>query len=149
MLAAVSPCRGRGRFRSRAAQQSEIAPDAIELLRRSTDYVAGLKQFRVDTAMTIEVVLDNGEKLQYDHRVEVIIQRPNKLRAERVGELINQTLYYDGKTLTIDLPDQLLRDDGGAPDDRGNARLRARQARRHRAWNRPDLQGRVRTVDGN
>ena len=28
------------------------------------------------------------------------------MRVERIGEVINQTFYYDGKTLTVDLPDQ-------------------------------------------
>jgi hypothetical protein len=31
----------------------------------------------------------------------VIISRPNKLRAERRGDLIDQFFYYDGKTLTL------------------------------------------------
>ena len=73
--------------------------DAIALLRHATDYLSSMKQLRVDTDTTIEVVLPNGQKLQYGHRVVVTVQRPNKMRAERVGELINQTFYYDGKTL--------------------------------------------------
>jgi len=29
------------------------------------------------------------------------VKRPNKLRAERKGDIISQVLYYDGKTLTL------------------------------------------------
>jgi hypothetical protein len=86
------------------AQSSDVDPDAIALLRRSTDYLAGLKQFRVETDTTIEYVLDDGQKLQFGHRVSVTIQRPNKLRAERVGDLISQVFYYDGKSLSMNLP---------------------------------------------
>ena len=36
----------------------------------------------------------------------ITVKRPNKLRAERVGELISQTFYYDGKALSVNLPEQ-------------------------------------------
>ena len=88
------------------AQSSEIEPEAIQLLKRMTDYVAGLKQFRATADTTIEAVMPSGQKLQFGNRVVVTVQRPNKMRAERVGELVNQTFYYDGKTLSMNLPDQ-------------------------------------------
>ena len=75
------------------------------MLRRATDYLAGLKQLRAEMDMSIEFVLE-GQKLQYGHRTSVSVQRPNKIRAERVGDLVNQVLYYDGTSLTLDLPDQ-------------------------------------------
>lgn len=86
------------------AQSAAIDPEALRLLRRSTDYVAGLKQFRVDTHSSIEVVLENGQKLQLDHAAVLTVRRPNKLRAERVGELVDQVFIYDGKSLTVSLP---------------------------------------------
>ena len=88
------------------AQTNDIDPAAIELLRRATAYLAGMKQFRMDTETTIEAVLANGQKLQFGDHVAVTVQRPNNLRAERVCELISQTFYYDGKTLSLNLPDQ-------------------------------------------
>ena len=88
------------------AQFSGVDSEAIDLLRRTTDYLAGFKQFRVDTDTTIECVLESGQKLQFDHRASTTIQRPNKMRAERVGDLIRQIFYYDGKTLTMSLPDE-------------------------------------------
>ena len=88
------------------AQPSEVDPEAIQLLRRSTDYLAAQKQFRIDTDTTIEIVLSNGQKLQLGNRVAITVQRPDRMRAERVGELVNQTFYYDGKKLSMDLPDQ-------------------------------------------
>jgi hypothetical protein len=87
------------------AQAPAVDPDAITLLRSSTDYLKGLKQFRVETDTALEVVISSGEKIQFGHRVALTMQRPNKLRAERVGELVNQTFYYDGKSLSLNLPD--------------------------------------------
>ena len=102
----------------------------MQLLRRSTDYLAGMKQFRVDTDATIEAVLPGGQKLQYGQRVAITVQRPNRLRAERIGEVVNQTFYYDGKALSVNLPDQkYYATVACTAHDRGDARLRARQAR--------------------
>jgi hypothetical protein len=88
------------------AQSGDVDPDALKLLRRSTDYLAGAKQFRVVTDTTIEAVISTGQKLQFGHRVAVTVKRPNKMRAERIGELITQTFYYDGKSLSLNLPQQ-------------------------------------------
>jgi hypothetical protein len=60
----------------------------------------------VVTDTTIEAVVSTGQKLQFGHRVAATVQRPNKMRAERVGELISQTFYYDGKSLSLNLPQE-------------------------------------------
>lgn len=86
------------------AQASDVEPEAIEALRRATDYLAGQKQFRAEMDTSIEFVIADGQKLQYGHRMSVAVQRPNKLRTERVGDIVDQVFYYDGKSLTIDLP---------------------------------------------
>lgn len=44
-------------------------------------------------------MLDSGQ-IDVDVSANVIVSRPNKLRAERKGDLISQVFYYDGKTLT-------------------------------------------------
>jgi hypothetical protein len=88
------------------AQAGDVDPDALALLRKSTDYLAATKLFSLVTDTSIEAVLADGQKLQFGHRVAVTVQRPNKMRAERVGELIAQTFHYDGKSLSVNLPQQ-------------------------------------------
>ena len=83
------------------AQAPGIDPGAEKILRRMTDYLAGLQQFSVDTHNTLEAVLTSGQKIQFDSAVSLIVQRPNKLRAERKGDLVSQVIYYDGKSLTL------------------------------------------------
>jgi hypothetical protein len=88
------------------AELSDVDSEAIELLRRTTDYLAGFKEFRVETDTTIEIVTSSGQKLQLGTLASVTIQRPNKMRAERVGEFLRQIVfYYDGKSLTMSHPD--------------------------------------------
>ena len=97
------------------AQTSDIDDGALQLLRRSTDYLEGSKQFRVDVDATIEAVTYSGQKLQFGQRLAITVQRPNKMRAERLGEVINQTFYYDGRSLSVNLPDQKYHATAAAP----------------------------------
>lgn len=83
------------------AQAPAVEPAATRLLQRMTDYLGSLQQFSLDTQNTFEEVLESGQKIQFDLLTSVVVQRPNKLRAERKGDLISQFVVYDGKTLTI------------------------------------------------
>jgi len=83
------------------AQAPAVDPAAAQILKRMTDYLGGLKQFSVHTQNNIEDVLDSGQRVDFDVSASVILGRPNKLRAERKGDLINQIFYYNGKTLTL------------------------------------------------
>jgi hypothetical protein len=76
-------------------QAQAVDPTATEILKRMTDYLGSLKKFSVHTQNTLEELTDFG------HAANVIISRPNKLRAERRGEMVDQVFYYDGKTLTL------------------------------------------------
>lgn len=82
-------------------QPTAIEPKADQLLRKMSSYLAGLDQFSLQTENTLEVVLRSGEKIQFGNPADALIQRPNKLRAERKGDIVNQEFYYDGKTLTL------------------------------------------------
>jgi hypothetical protein len=86
------------------AQAAGIDPQAERLLKASTSFLASQKQFSVDTRSTLEVVLPSGQKIQFDHAARQSVQRPNKLRAERRGALVDQVFYYDGKSLTLHNP---------------------------------------------
>ena len=51
-------------------------------------------------------VTTTGQKLQFGNLASVTVQRPNKMRAERIAERHRQmALYYDGKSLTMSYPD--------------------------------------------
>jgi hypothetical protein len=83
------------------AQGADVDPEAVKLLRRMTDYLGSLQQFSVHTQTTIEDVLASGHRVDFDVSANVIVSRPNKLYAERKGDLIDQIFSYDGKTLTL------------------------------------------------
>ena len=83
------------------AQSAAIDPQAEKLLKRATDFLAAQQHFRVASRSTIEVVLGSGQKLQFDDRATLSMQRPNKLRVERQGGAVEQIFYYDGASLTL------------------------------------------------
>jgi hypothetical protein len=82
-------------------QSARVEPKADQLLKKMGTYLSGLEQFGVETENTIEAVLRSGEKIQFDNPAEGWIKRPNKLRANRKGDIVNQEFYYGGKTLTL------------------------------------------------
>ena len=85
-------------------QPAGIDPAATKLLKAATDFLAGQKQFSVETRNSLEVVLTSGQKIEFNHTARQSVQRPNKLRAERTGDLVDQAFYYDGKSLTLSNP---------------------------------------------
>lgn len=90
------------------SQPAGMDPQAEKLLRRMSDYLAGRQQFSVTTENTIEVVLTSGQKLQFDSPATVTVWRPNRMRANRKGDIVNQEFFYDGKNLTLYNPKENL-----------------------------------------
>jgi hypothetical protein len=86
------------------AQSPAVDPAATQILQRMTDYLGSLQQFSVHTRNTLEDVLETGQRVDFDISANVIINRPNKLHAERKGDLVDQVFYYDGKTLALHNP---------------------------------------------
>ena len=83
------------------AEPGIIAPDAKQILKASTDFLGSQQQFSADTRNTLEVVLKSGQKIEFNSTGRQSIQRPDKLRAERTGDLVEQVFVYDGKSLTL------------------------------------------------
>ena len=98
------------------AQPAGIAPEAQRLLKASTDFLAKQQQFSAETRNTLEVVLKSGQKIEFNHQARMSAQRPNKLRAERTGDLVDQVFVYDGKTLTLHNPQAKAYAQVAAPD---------------------------------
>ena len=97
------------------AQPTGMDAQAEKLLRRMSDYLAGRKQFTIKTENTLEVVLTSGQKLQFASPATASVWRPNKLRADRKGDILNQEFFYDGKNLTLYNPKENLYATTAAP----------------------------------
>lgn len=84
-----------------SAQPAGVSPRADEVLRSMTGYLSALKKFSVTTENTLEVVTTEGQKVQFTAPATMTVARPNKLVAERRGDIVDQQMFYDGKSLTL------------------------------------------------
>ena len=78
-----------------------VEPEAIAALDRMGSYLRTLKSFQVEAVTTDEDVLENGMKIQYSGTSNILVQMPNKLRAEVSDDRRQRQYLYDGKTVTL------------------------------------------------
>jgi hypothetical protein len=78
-----------------------VDSQAVRILRRSMDYLAGLQRFSAKTTIITEDLLDTGNRVDFHSWGSMIVERPNKLHGERHAVGFEQHLYYDGAKLTL------------------------------------------------
>jgi hypothetical protein len=83
------------------AKAPDIESKAGEVLKQMCDYLKNLQQFSVQAEITEDVLLTSGQRIQYARSVEASVRRPDRLRAESVGDTDDRQLIYDGKTITL------------------------------------------------
>jgi len=86
------------------AQAPAVDPVAVQKMKRMSDFLDAQQQFSVATQSIVEEMKFSGHRVDYDLTANVLVKRPNKLSAVRSGELLNEHLYYDGKTLALYRP---------------------------------------------
>jgi hypothetical protein len=84
-----------------ASEAPAVEPKAVQLLRAMSDYLAGLRQFSLRVDSSLDLVLDSGQKLQFDMGGQVLVRRPNGIYAIRKGAALDQEFFYDGRHLTL------------------------------------------------
>jgi hypothetical protein len=90
---------------AKAADAEEDRLDAIAELKLMSDFLSAQKSFSFETDYGFDSVQANGQKLEFGSTRKTTVRRPDRLRAEGTrrdgGE---STLYFDGKTISVDLP---------------------------------------------
>jgi len=81
--------------------RSSIDPQAAEILKQMCNYLEGLRQFSFQADNTEDVLLTSGQRIQYGKSVTVYVRRPNRIRADSVGDKNDGQFFYDGKTITL------------------------------------------------
>lgn len=85
-----------------AAQGAQAqAPDAKAFLKSMSDYVSSQKTIELSFDSDIEVITPELEKLQFTSSGELLLSRPDKLRAHRVGGYADVELFFNGKQVSI------------------------------------------------
>jgi hypothetical protein len=90
-----------GLFAGSAFAAQTINPDADEILRAMSKYLAGTKAFSVSADISNEIVTLEGQKLQFVSSATALLERPSRVRFSRQGRFADAEVFYDGKTLTL------------------------------------------------
>ncbi|MFO7709051.1 MAG: DUF2092 domain-containing protein [Desulfobacterales bacterium] len=77
------------------------AGDAKAILKAMSDYVSSQKTIELTLDSDIEVITPQLEKIQFTNSGEMLLSRPDKVRAHRVGGYADVALYFDGKTVSV------------------------------------------------
>lgn len=86
-----------------AAQQAAAAPapNPMTVIRQMCDYLKSLQQFSFRAEVTHDQVYHAGKKLQYGLDMETFVRRPDRLRVNAEGDLVNKQFFFNGKTITL------------------------------------------------
>lgn len=81
-----------------------VDQEAVNLLKRGLNYLSSLDKFNVATQQTLEDVIDNMYRIDFETSADLTVSRPDKIRVERFGFYIHQLLFFDGKVFTLQNP---------------------------------------------
>lgn len=98
----VAALAGQPAFAQPAA--SAVEPEALQALQRMSTYLGTLQSFEITANTTADIVLDDGQKVQFVEDVDYKVRRPDGFVIERTSAYKNRRLVYDGKQLTVFSP---------------------------------------------
>jgi hypothetical protein len=77
-------------------------PAALAELKRATDFLVNLQRFHFKATIALDVIQEDGRRLQFERVGEIFLQRPDRLVAEtRFDDGRHRQVWYDGKTLSV------------------------------------------------
>jgi hypothetical protein len=87
-----------------AAQPGKVSspePEPRQILAKMCDFLKSQQQVSFKAEVSDDQVYYGGKKLQYGMDMEIMVRRPDHLRVNAEGDLVDKQLYFDGKTLTL------------------------------------------------
>ncbi len=84
-----------------AEKPTEPAPDPRQVLQKMCDFLKSQQQFTYKAEVVDDQVYQGGKKLQYGIDMETFVRRPDRLRVNADGDLVDKQFYFDGKTITL------------------------------------------------
>ena len=78
-----------------------INPHADEILRAMSEHLANTKTFSFHADISNEMITTEGQKLQFNSRASVLVERPSHFYITRQGRFADAALYFDGSKMTM------------------------------------------------
>ncbi|MGI0486655.1 DUF2092 domain-containing protein [Pantanalinema rosaneae CENA516] len=92
---------GLGAIAPMPAQSQTLDPDATEVLKSMSDYLAKTSAFSVNADVDSEVIARTGQKLQFSSYASLVMQRSKGLYFQRRGALADVELFFDGSQVAL------------------------------------------------
>lgn len=92
-----------------------VDPEAMRILRSMSDFLGDLKRFSYKVVNMREDIRA-GHRLDFEVATQVTVERPNKLKAVREGHLLDQEIYYNGRSLVVYSPARKIYASVDAPE---------------------------------
>ena len=90
-----------------AKAHAEDLAEALAELKLAADFLAEQKSLYLEADLGYDVVQANGQKLEFGGSRKITMRRPDRVKAEAESrEGTEATLFFDGKSLSIDLEDE-------------------------------------------
>jgi len=86
------------------AEADDIEPEAITALQRMSAYLQTLKAFEIKGETSLELVMEDGQKVTVDGTTRYQVQAPDGFLIEIATDKKARQYYYDGKTVTVNAP---------------------------------------------
>ncbi len=90
-----------GHSQQPAVNTPAIDKGAVAALDKMGVYMRTLKAFQVQATTSTEQVLENGQKVSTGGTVDLLIERPNRMRAEISTDDRHRMFFYDGKNFSM------------------------------------------------
>ena len=86
--------------------EGEVDPRAVEALKKMSAYLMTLKTAGVTSNGSLDVVTEEGQRIQLDGVAKYKIRKPNGFVIEFKSNQKERTFFYDGKNFTVYAPIQ-------------------------------------------
>ena len=102
-LQAAAPAHAR---RAAPAERArDVDPEAVQALQRMSAYLGALTEFQIKATTGIELVMDDGQKVELDAVTTYKVHRPDGFLIETSSDQRVRQFYYNGKQFTVVAPE--------------------------------------------
>jgi hypothetical protein len=81
-----------------------VDANAIAALERMGQALMTLEQSGLTADITVEQVMDNGQKVQFGGTSTYAVRHPDRFKVQIVSDTASRDVYYDGKELVVSDP---------------------------------------------
>ncbi len=100
-------------------------PDPMALLHKMCDYLQSLRQFSFHAEVSYDEVYSGGRKLQYGAEMETYVKRPDMIRVNAVGDILDKQFFLRHGSITLYDKSQNVYATMGVPPNIGGALAKA------------------------